>query len=270
MKISILSDLHIDFHIPQKDPNRIKDHVVYDTFCDFLDAREEVPVLVMAGDAGHYNAQDFAVLEAIARVFSYKKIFIVAGNHTLYRSSKHSTIERITGFWGYKSDVIEVLNGNVVEYNGVKFGGATGWAYGRPYMQKVLQMEGMTQEEADTHYRYGMNDMSYIDGLTSSKDMFDTELEKILSVYKDVDIMVTHYNPTMRAEGIQKQFRADPVTGFYVMDLEDTVKDSSAKLWVHGHQHTRHSYQVCDSTVVCNAMGYPSESSSTRKMTIEV
>lgn len=271
MKISILSDLHVDFAIQQVDPNRIKDHMVYDAYCDHLDVGPETEVLIVAGDVGHYNAQDFVVLAAMGRVFSYKKIFVVAGNHTLYRSSKHSSAKRISEFWSYEDQngVIEVLNGNVVEYKGVRFGGAMGFAYGLPYMNKTLGLN-MTSDESIQMYDSYMNDMYCIDGLTDPKDMYDVELEKLLDVYQDVDVMISHYNPTIKKEGIAEMYREDPSTGFYCMDCEDLLMETSATHWIYGHQHATIDYECQGVSVLCNAFGYPSESQHSGKLTIEV
>ena len=269
MKISILSDLHIDFHIPQKDPNRIKDQAVYQTFKEYLDDSIDVEVLVIAGDIGHYHKQSFVVLEAIARIFNYKKLFIVSGNHELYRSTHHTTLERITSFWDYESDVISVLNGNIVEYKGVTFGGTMGWAYGLPYMQKVLGM-GVTTEQSIAIYEDGMNDMHYIDGLRNPKDMYDVEYEKLLDTYGKCDVMITHYAPTIRQEEVELRFQMDPITGFYVMDTEDLVRKSSAEVWIHGHIHRRNNYRVGSCEVVANPLGYPGEMTGAKRLTIEV
>jgi DNA repair exonuclease SbcCD nuclease subunit len=269
MKIDILSDLHIDFHIKKRDPKRVKDYVVYDTFCESLNDSKEVEVLIVAGDCGHYNAQDFAVLEAIARVFRYKRIFVTSGNHTLYKSGKHSTLNRITEFWDYESDVVKILNGNVEEYKGIKFGGAMGWAYGVPYINKTLKQE-CDIHDAIALYDLSMNDMRYIDGLYNPKDMYNVEREKLEAVYKDCDIMVSHYNPTLRLEGVAPEYQFDPISGFYTMDCEDLVTEGSMKYWVYGHQHSRINYKVGDVNVLCNAFGYPGESKHSGKVTIEL
>ncbi len=270
MKISILSDLHIDFSIPQKDPNRIKDYYISDLFHDVLDPDPEVEVLVVAGDIGHHNAQDFKVLEIISRVFSYKKIFIVAGNHNCYHSSKHSTAKRITEFWNFKdpNGVIEVLNGNVIEYKGVRFGGGMGW-YDGTYATKTLRHPANHNQMLDL-WEYSMNDRHYIDGLTDYMQMFEVELPKILDTYKDCDVMITHINPTIRRIGMDKKYRDILSSGFYAFDGEYLLADSSAKYWIFGHQHDPISYEVHGVKLLCNPFGYPSEALTAKRCIIDI
>ena len=50
--------------------------------------------------------------------------------------------------------------------------------------------------------------------------------------------------------------RLDPA---YASNLDDVVAVSGARLWFHGHLHTRADYTIGGTRVVCNARGYPDE-----------
>ena len=265
MQVSVLSDLHIDFHISQRDHNRITDKVVYDKFREYLDESINVEVLIVAGDIGHYNKQSQKVLQIIGRIFNYKKIFCVLGNHDLYKSSNHSTMNRMSDWWSFEDPdgVIEVLNCNVVEYKGIRFGGAMGW-YDASYL-KHLNFDGNVMWLWE-----GMNDQRYIDGLHNFMDMFDVEYEKLLDIHQSCDVMLSHVNPSSKMEHSCVEYRHSPMTAFFAFDGESLLEATTASYWFYGHTHGQEYYTEHGVECIMNTMGYPKEEAKRLTITLEV
>ena len=129
MKIDILSDLHLDFWTKEH-------HTISTNLLGILDQlltiTSEVEVLIIAGDISHYPEQ-LKLLDEIAKIYHYKKIFCVLGNHDLYlvddaqQKQFQDSLNKQQAYYDYESEIVTILDGNIVEYKGVTFGGAMGW-----------------------------------------------------------------------------------------------------------------------------------------------
>ena len=82
-------------------------------------------ILIIAGDIGHNNKQNIQVLELIKKIFGYKHIIWVLGNHDFYLLDKslgsdydNSSILRAARMRKYINDQERMycLNGEVIEY----------------------------------------------------------------------------------------------------------------------------------------------------------
>ena len=252
--VSILSDLHIDFYIHQKDPIRIKSKDVERIFENVLDSDPEVDLLIVAGDLGHHNAQSFQVLKYIAEIFNYKKIFVVAGNHELYSGSKYGTLKRQETFKDFidPKGIIEVLDGTVVEYKGVRYGGFDGW-----YDGTYLGVMGSDLDLID-FWRYSLNDSKYCH-LPSFIPKFLEERKKAAKIYKECDVLISHINPSNRKEHQLPQYREDLSTAFYNWDGAMLLRDTTAKYFIYGHCHGQFQYETKGVKCILNAHGYPHE-----------
>ena len=263
--------LHLDFHIAQRDPERIKDYWISDLFHDVLDPDPDVEVLIMCGDSGHYVAQDMKILEIIARVFSYKKIFMVLGNHNLYHSSNHSTQDRLDAYYSYEDPlgIIHILNGDIVEYKGVKFGGCMMYSDVKPYLENTFGAE-QTPGSIERLFKRSMNDAYYIDGLSHPRTLYDTEIVKLRRIYQDVDVMITHYSPSIDYYHFLPEYRGDITNAFYCFDGEAELANTTAEYWFFGHSHGRFSYESHGVQCILNSFGYPGESGAAKRLTIEL
>ena len=83
--------------------------------------------------------------------------------------------------------------------------------------------------------------------------------KKIESIYKDVDIMVTHVNPSIRKEHISSSYQEEMSTGFFSFDGERFIKGGTMKYWIYGHTHIEQEYSHHGVQCICNPMGYPGE-----------
>ena len=134
MKVDILSDTHFDNWFGY---NTIPDKEMVVEFWRSLKPKGDY--LIIAGDIGHDLIQNIAVLNILKEVF-YKEIIITLGNHDHYvigfnlletARSKAKKSKKL-----YKQNGIIVLDGDIVEIEGIKFGGAKGW-YHSAYVKKI-------------------------------------------------------------------------------------------------------------------------------------
>jgi len=263
--VSVLSDLHIDFYIHQKDPKRIKRTFVESAYEDVLDADPEVDVLIVAGDIGHHNAQSFKVLSIIADIFNYMKIFVVAGNHDEYSSSSYGSQKRFKEFREYADPegIIEVLDGNVVEYNGIRYGGCE-----MNYDGSYLKTLG-SQLDATDYWRYSLNDSKYqhrVDFIPK----YLNELQKLHRINKECDVMITHINPSNLQEHQLPEYSKELSTAFYNFDGLQLLKQTTAQYWFYGHCHGHLQYDYEGTKCVLNANGYPREPKTWLTMDLEI
>ena len=271
MKIDILSDLHIDFWL---NPTRNKVVGRLERMLNnLLDPNPEVEVLISAGDLGHYNTQALNVLHDIAEKYNYKKIFCVLGNHDLYLVSNaqkkkyhNNSGEREEDWYSYKDPkgIIEILNGDVTEFKGIKFGGAMSWYDGSYLMEPNMYGSSVIQEWKNT-----MNDAHLIYKKGDFYDLSFQELPKIRNIL-DVDVIITHICPLAERIAFQERYQYEKSSKFYAFDGEKYLKETNAKYWIYGHSHGHHQFEVYDTKVIMNALGYPGEFAGTKKTQIEI
>ena len=56
----------------------------------------------------------------------------------------------------------------------------------------------------------------------------------------------------------QKYVASGAVNGSFISDLSATIERFRPALWIHGHVHDTHIYDVGETRIVCNPRGYPS------------
>lgn len=264
MRIDVISDLHADFYIKMhKGVNQKK----LLKFVDGMYEEDHVPgeVLLIAGDMSHYNTLTHLVLTTLLSHKGYKKIFFVLGNHDYYlvgnkakyryRNNSKNRIQEMSDMVLNHPD-IHYLDGNIVEYQGVKFGGCNSF-YDGSYANKVEPFCNPLEL-----WKRTMNDYKYIKGYDDFYDILIEEKAKLELIYKEADVIVTHVNPMPHASFFDEWNRMDPVTGFYAFDGEKQVEHTPAKLWLFGHTHTTKDIEVYDTRLICNALGYPKEGKS--------
>lgn len=270
MTIDILSDLHIDFYfrhsLTDEAVKSIYSHIVTDN-----QKREIGDVLIVAGDIGHYNAQNVTVLGIIKKIFGYKHIICVLGNHDYYLPDNGSRkdyfdkslfrAERLRALIN-KEKGMHCLDGNVVEIDGVRFGGCDSW-YDGEYTKQNFKESSVRKVPIDDTYmnqlwKQSMHDATAIYNF-NWQEYAQLEKEKIEKIYKDVDVMITHINPSINKEHTSHSFRDAESTGFFTFDGSNYLREGSMKYWIYGHTHVEMEYELYGVKCICNPMGYPSE-----------
>lgn len=265
MLIDIISDLHEDSH----------SKAGYDVRKLFKKTSSEV--LIIAGDTSHNPENIISLLSDIKKF--YKKIFFVIGNHELY--SETSSVEKLIymklNFNKIDPD-IHFLDGDIVEYNGVKFAGSSLWYDGsfiKKYKKDLKKDLDFCKYKLGTTslnaiYSYCMNDSRYIKDLGSLDSIFTSEKIKLESFYQNADVIITHINPICDKEHFDPKYRDDISNAFFCFNGEKYVKDTTAKIWVYGHTHSPFNRVLHGTELVCNPLGYHNENIIKKLVTKEI
>ncbi|MDD2356469.1 MAG: metallophosphoesterase [Thiovulaceae bacterium] len=258
MKIDILSDLHFDYYFKQIYSSKVDVRKTYDKY--FLkDGREIGDVLVVAGDLGHNNQQNISLLDMIKRIYGYKAIICVLGNHDyclvnrIMEDDYDDSFARADEMKKLINDKegIYCLDGDVIEIDGIRFGGAMGWyssAFSRTYFP-LAGIEGM-----NGMWKVLMPEGKQFKGIKNFDDPYKIELPKIEAVYQKCDVMITHINPSFLAEHISQEYRNNRSTTFYCFNGHEFLKNTTAKHWIFGHTHSSYSYEF--EGVQCHVNAY--------------
>lgn len=265
MKIDILSDLHLDFYFkPHLTISKNIISLFREIFTD-NETRAIGDVLIIAGDIGHYNEQNIKILKIFQKEF-YKHIVCVLGNHDYYlvNSEARYTFEN-DSFKRVKhmrelinqEKNIYCLNGEVIEIEGIRFGGVDSW-YDGSYIKKYFTQ--FDNNHINLLWNENINDSRLIKGISRFDDIAKLEIPKLENIYKECDVMITHVNPSIDEEHINEKYRNSPINTFFTFDGSKYYKNGSMRYWLFGHTHDVIEYEMEDVKFLCNPLGYPTES----------
>jgi len=235
MKIQLLSDLHIEF----------RDYTVDNT--------ANVDVLVLAGDIGVISKPKayFKFIQHCAAQFP--QIILITGNHEYYWHSIKSADQAIVDFIARNTlNNVHFLNRDVLLLQDVLFYGATLWSdYCNP--QAAINMADFRVISLDGIRQFTYQDAQYLHSQTI------VDIQNLRARYPDNNkiAIITHHAPSYQS--VTTQFFDNFMNSAFVSDLEWLIKDVDPNIWCHGHVHSQHNYKVHNTSVICNARGYPQE-----------
>ena len=257
----LISDIHIDFYIDIRKSEEKMRKKIEEFTKSILPEKINSP-LIIAGDLGHYNRQNIFFLEELKKY--YENIILVNGNHDYYMVSnnvrkKYNNDSKKRAFEmkkeAEKIKGIHYLDGDIIELNGIKFGGVGMW-YDFSYGKQVF---GMTQESLFSQWKKVMSDYKYIKGLQFYDDFreADKEKEKLDKIIDESDVIITHVGPEWSR--IPNKYKIDVDTSFYYFDGKPYFDRIENKLWLWGHTHERYDYNMYGCRFINASLGYPSE-----------
>ena len=226
MKIQVLSDLHLEFFNIKQQKN---------VFIDSLLPKEEVDVLVLAGDISTKTE----IVEDLKQFCGqWKNVIYVTGNHEYYKSGFKYIHDQI---YNIHDSNLFFLNNDDVLVDGQRFIGTTLWF-----------------PDVDGHnfiYKHMLNDFCQI--LNLQQDVYKINQNSVDCLNEHVrigDVVITHHLPANGS--IAERFKNDSFSRFFLCNMEDLIKREKPKLWIHGHTHDSFDYQLEDTRIVCNPYGY--------------
>lgn len=244
MKIWVVSDLHLEFGVPFRQP-----------------APVDADVLVCAGDL--LTRGVVPSIEWLARnIDPSLPIVFVAGNHEFYGGSVQEGL-RDARDTAARHPNIHFLENEAVDISGVRFIGGTLWTDfrvlgGDPQIAMTAAQSGMNDFRKIKYAKVPFQKFKPIHAYRKhmeTRAFLASEMEGSSRTTKTV--VVTHHAPSARS--ISNEFRSDPLSACYASDLENLIFGIQPALWVHGHVHHRNDYLVGDCRVVSNPRGYPGE-----------
>ena len=237
MRIQIASDLHLEsypIHLPPQSAFR------------------PVPdrdVLVLAGDIGRgLQAREF-VLRELAR----SPVIYVPGNHEYYSMQNRETVD---ADWRQLADQhagLHYLVAEGVEIDGVRFWGAPWYTdlWGAYEREAVWEVEKVRQSVNDFQFPYdscgAWNVRAHVEAHAAQTELLRAQAGK-------VDVVVTHWPPTLRA--MHPRFKGDALNPYFYNDADELVCHIGAQLWIGGHTHESWGCQVGITRCIGNPAGY--------------
>ena len=226
MRFQIVSDLHLDFRIDKwKETCQI-----------IIDKKDKADTLIIAGDLSESRN---SVWGNSLRFFSdhYANVLVVLGNHEYYHYSQDLILKQIEHL---PCNVQFLLTSELV-IDDIKIAGCTLWF---PASSKVKE----TQKQLSDFYV-----IPEFEEWVYEKHRNDIEFLK----QTKADIIITHHGP--HPKSIHPRYITSSLNHFFVNNLESVIKKCSAKYWIHGHTHSPHCYEINNTLILCNPLGYPNE-----------
>ncbi|MGG0667897.1 metallophosphoesterase [Lederbergia citrisecunda] len=246
MKVSYISDLHLDFHAPFH-KNQIKwQRRTRNFILNLIETDIDREVIVIAGDISHFNMQSIWALE----VFSdyYEQVFLTDGNHDNYLISKSQSNKYNNNHHNRVFELIDLTSkmknvkflGSFIEYEfkGKTFAGSNFW----------YPLENTNQQ---MFFHNISNDSKLISGADHEsiheQHLFEMERYECLGW---VDVIVTHVPPI----SINSHYKYNSTVCYLA-----PVKELKANRYIFGHCHEQSVYEKAGSKFYINAVGYPDE-----------
>jgi predicted phosphodiesterase len=221
----LISDIHLDFWVTPS-WNIFKEKKSLEEFIQKLLPPQSSAVLVIAGDIGHYNKQNYKLLKALKEHYTY--ILLVAGNHDYYMLSPSIRYK-------YAFNSINRLD----------------------EMKKLIKYLS-NYPEIYEHWKSVSNDAKLMRGKPrDTKEMFYEEKRKLARILPYSDVIITHFSPDWsRSPQVGKLSKS---TSFYYFDGAPFFPLISKKIWCFGHMHRRIDYEHHGCRFINASLGYPQE-----------
>ncbi|MBP1991417.1 metallophosphoesterase [Paenibacillus eucommiae] len=267
----LISDIHLDFwittgwHIFNKKQS-------LQAFAASLLPERPSAVLIIAGDLGHRNKQNYKLLKELKNYYSY--ILLVAGNHDYYMESSstrysyaYDSVNRFTEMKKYAQSLSNVymLDGDIITIDGISYGGCGMWYD----FQYGIQILNSNYAKIYKHWLAVSNDAVCTRGITrATTDMFYAEKSKLLRILPHSDVIITHFSPDWSHAPLSRKL--DLTTSFYYFDGAPYFPFIKNKIWCFGHLHNRMDYSLHGCRFFNAALGYPQENKGIPKKAIQI
>lgn len=269
MTIDYISDVHFDTHLG------LWSHVQREHFERNFEAvfvpifeTKSSDTLIVAGDIGEHNRQNIEALRLIREWIGYRHIVLVMGNHDWFLANRAAiddynerSANRVNEFKELvaKEEGLYLLDGDVVEIEGIRIGGAMSWYDGSYCFHNLNPYYTKDREYLQRVWCELNPDGDHIFGIEAFDDLLPGELAKLERVYMESDVIVTHINPSIRPEHTAKRWSQEDTTGFFTFDGSRFLVDTPAQFWIFGHTHIPLEYQRHGVQCRSNPLGYPNE-----------
>jgi predicted phosphodiesterase len=256
MLIQYLSDIHLEF---MTKPPKIK---------------AMADVLCLCGDIGYPHSGIYSLfLKQMSQ--SFKKVFLITGNHEYYNSDKYGshTMEEINRHIGFiinvnKLENVTFLNNSYELYDDVLFVGTTLWSkIPSMNMNDICLMNDFKQIEGLTYDTYNLlhyKSCSFIADTLALIEKGDIFKDKNVNIKV---VIMTHHLPSFNL--IDEKHAYSDTNCFYASKCDPFFVEP-IKAWIYGHTHTPNKTIINNIKFVCNPKGYPSENTVVKYETITV
>ena len=239
MLVRLVSDMHLEFG---------KD---WEPIVPTLPEDSET-VLVVAGDIST-GTDACGFLKQISSRFYH--VLYVLGNHEFY----HNDLDTLAGFIHEELgdfDNITLLDNESLVLGDVRFIGSTLWT---DMNRRNPSYMGII-ERAMRDYDHIKKDGQRI-WATDTIDLHDEAVnflhDALIQPHEGPTIVVTHHLPSFKSvHPCFHRLPAATINGGFYSDLDDIIHDHDIDFWFHGHTHQTVEYELFDTKVRMNPLGY--------------
>lgn len=259
MMFRLFSDIHLDF-----DAGEHENPVPH--LWQPIELPEDLEsTLLLAGDLWVDNRpfkqyEGVAWIELVAKRF--KHVVLILGNHDYWHGSldraPDKAKESITKL-GLTN--VHLLERDTIVIDNVKIVGTTLWTSFNKGHPLVLYQAGQMMND----YHQMTVGTGQIRRKCKPQDVYNTYLKSYDWLTKAAKrdtpgqglLIMTHMAPSYQS--INEMYRVphqETMNFLYYSDLDYTVLDIAADVWVHGHTHVPRAYMIGATHVMCNPRGY--------------
>lgn len=231
MKISYMSDLHLEFGMIDKDQF------------------EPADVLILAGDIDVWGTVGEKMFEWMNEL-PFKHIIYTPGNHEFYTNGNilKDYIEMSNSVSKYSR--VKLLWNDKITIDGQIFIGTPLWTN--------FNNDAKVRQEAylsiNDFNKTIYNKEEYWTPKTMTAE-FNIAFKFLMDIIKfGNEIVITHWAPSHLSG--DKKFTGDILNSYFTNNLDKFIKTFKPKLWIHGHCHNSSDYMIGETRVLCNPRGY--------------
>lgn len=228
MKIQYISDIHLELMSPYYVSQFMKQ---FNPIAD---------VCILAGDIGNPFTNTYKNFLKFLNE-SFKKVFIIAGNHEYYKNSVQGTKHQLKEVAKPYAN-ISILDNSYEDYDSYRFIGTTLWT-------------------EVTEPQYTINDINYISIENYNSLHYDC-VKFLKECIVPNSIVITHHLPINALTHVKYKvgFMAK-YNQWFNANLDAFIKENSQniKAWFYGHTHSRSVQKIYDVDFYCNPLGYVDE-----------
>jgi predicted MPP superfamily phosphohydrolase len=253
MKVSLVSDLHLDYSGYLDMPGG-EVLILAGDICEVRSMRRDLEDLKVKTSTPNkeYPSSEFFFHECA----KYKKVFMVMGNHESYGGRLEKTYGILKSML---PDNVTVLENEVQEYEGVMFLGATMWTdLNKNDPGTILTLKTGMHDYRSITQQQGNNYFKLTPERTASEHTKTVEyFKRVLESNRDKPfVVISHHAPSYLS--IHDNYKHDKyMNGGYASDLSELILDfPNIVRWCHGHTHNPFDYMIGSTRVLCNPRGY--------------
>lgn len=207
--------------------------------------------LLCAGDIGEQtNPGTFKAIKLLCD--NYEHVYYVAGNHDYYHSQWSVTDLLLSNLDQQISNFHWVRTGTIHNLGDYRLIGDTGWIPKHPFL-----------------FKYPINDIHLIrECLPEAVDRHARWHDWAMNEADSKTIVMTHHLPSEKC--VASIYAMEPTNRWFVGDCEDVILAKSPRAWIFGHTHMPFDFQLGNTRMVCNPLGYPGENRVRGPVEIEI
>jgi len=232
MRITYLSDIHLEY-------------ISYKGLQYILNTINSGDICVLSGDIGNpYQPSYDTFIKHISH--SFRKTFIIAGNHEYYNEKNISQTKHYLTEYFKQFPNISFLDNSYEIFETYCFIGTTLWSH-------------------ITHPEYATTDMKSIPNFNYIKynKLNNTCIDFLINTLKTIGnistIIITHHIPSKSL--IHPKYKSiKHLHQWFYSDLDNLIQTyPNIKYWFYGHTHTPYNVLLYNVRFLCNPIGYPNE-----------